>query len=85
MDACESAVMPFIEHPPCATRVSTESKKERMSHKCMRTYNLVQHDAVVPDPFYIAKGERIAVNVPIDTKKEGASISLVQIPLGLSA
>ncbi len=36
-----------------------------MSNKCMQTYILVQHDAVVHDPVFIVKGERIAVNVPI--------------------
>ncbi len=56
-----------------------------MSDNCLQTYTLVQHDAVVPDLVFIAKGERIAVNVPKNAKKEGTSIELVQIPLGLSA
>jgi hypothetical protein len=56
-----------------------------MSHKCLQTYILVQHDVVVHDPVFIGKGERIAANVPKNAKKEGTSILLVQIPLGLSA
>ncbi len=42
-------------------------------------------DAIGLDPLFIAKGERIAVNVLKNAKKEGTSILLVQIPLGLSA
>ncbi len=56
-----------------------------MSNECLQTYILVQHDAVVHDSVFIAKGERIAANVPKNAKKEGTSILLVQIPLGLSA
>ncbi len=56
-----------------------------MSNKGIQTYILVQHDAVVSDPVFIAKGERIAVNVPKNAKKEGTSILLIQILLGLSA
>ncbi len=51
----------------------------------MQAYIFAQHDAVVPDPVFIVKGERIAVNVLNNAKKEGACISSVQIPLGLSA
>ncbi len=51
----------------------------------MQTYLLVQHDAVVHDPVFIAKGERIAANVLIDANKKGTSNSLVEIHLGLSA
>jgi hypothetical protein len=51
----------------------------------MQTYILVQHDAVVHDLVFIAKGERIAANVPKNANQEGTCISLVQIPLGLSA
>ncbi len=47
--------------------------------------HVCEHDAVVPDPVFIAKGERIAVNVLKDANKEGTSILLVQIPLGLFA
>jgi hypothetical protein len=57
----------------------------RMTNKCMNTYILVQRDAVVHDPIFKAKGERIAANVPKNAMKEGASILLVQIPLGLAA
>ncbi len=55
-----------------------------MSNNCLQTYSLVQHDAVVPDPIFIARGERMDVNVLIDANKEGTSISLVQIHLNLS-
>jgi hypothetical protein len=51
----------------------------------MQTYILVQHDEAMLASGFIAKGECIAVNVLIDAKKEGTSISLVRIPLGLSA
>ena len=56
-----------------------------MSHKCLQTYILVQQDVVVHDSVLMAKGECRAVNVLNDANKEGTSISLVQIPLGLSA
>ena len=45
----------------------------------------MQHDAVVPDLVFIVKGECMAVNVLIDATKEGTIISLVQIPVVLSA
>ncbi len=56
-----------------------------MSNKCMQTYMVVQHDAVVHDPVFIAKGERITVNVLIEANKKGTCISSAQIPLDLSA
>ncbi len=56
-----------------------------MSNKCIQTYILVQHDAVVPDLVFIVKGECMAVNVLIDANQEGTSVLLVRIALGLSA
>jgi hypothetical protein len=67
-------------HNTCVERI----EKGRECHiKCLQTYILVQHDAVVHDPVFIAEGERITVNVPKNAMKEGACMLLVQIPLGL--
>jgi hypothetical protein len=85
INACECAVMPSIEHPPVQHVCRTNRDRWRMSIKCMQAYILVQHDAVVPDTIFIAKVECKAVNVPKNAKKEGTSILLVQISLGLSA
>ena len=51
----------------------------------MQIYMFVQHDAVVHDPSFIAKGERVAANVLNDASKKGTCTSLVQIDIGLSA
>ncbi len=56
-----------------------------MSNNCMQTYTLVHYHPVVPDPVFKARVECIAANVLKNAKKEGTSILLVQIPLGLSA